>query len=185
MVLDVSDGSFVSPIEIFGEIVGGEDGGLLRVRRQAERFEAEELAVELRRSEIGESGDAVDGGGVELRVKPRPAQVWLEYAEAMIVLLLRRVGFPELRLEGREVVLGVQQVVLHLSLRHHLTDQDVVGVGGGPSRGGHGGEEEESTESVASHGEVKGKWIARRWNWWKFKSSVANSILTRVNGVVF
>jgi len=104
----------------------------------------------------------------------------------MIVLLLRRVGFPELRLEGREVVLRVQQVVLHLALRHHLTDQDVVGVGAGPTcGGGHGGEEEESAEGVASHGEVKGKWIGRRWNWWKFNSSLANEILTRVNDVVF
>lgn len=64
----------------------------------------------------------------------------------MIVLLLRRVGFPELRLEVREVVLRVQQVVLHLALWHHLTDQDVVGVGVGASGDGHGGEEEESAE---------------------------------------
>ena len=103
----------------------------------------------------------------------------------MIVFLLRRVGFPELRLEVREVVLRVQQVVLHLALRHHLPDQDVVGVGVGPSGGGHGGEEEESAEGVASHGKSKGNGLGQRWNWWKFKRSSANGILTRVNGVVF
>ena len=184
MVLDVSDGSFVSPIEILWEILGGENGCLLSVRRQAQRLEAQELAAELGRSEIGEFGDAVDGGGVELGVQPRSAEVGLEDAEATVVLLLGRVLLPELRLEAREVVLRVQQVVLLLlrrfadGIRHHLTDQDVVG------GAGHGGEEEEEEgqeEGVASHmGKSKGGMDWRGWKWRKFNWDTVNEIWTRI-----
>lgn len=115
----------VAPIEIGRKVAGRKDRSLLSVGGKAERLQAEELAAKLRRSEIGEPGDAVDGGGVQFLVRLGAEQVVLEDTEAVVVLLLRGVGLGELCLEGGEVVLRVEQVVV-LRVRHHLTDQKVV-----------------------------------------------------------
>lgn len=124
LILDASNGSMVAPIEITREVVGRQDRSLLSVGGKAKRLKTKELAAKLRRSKIGEPGDAVDGGGVQLLVRLGAEQVFLEDTEAVVVLLLRGVSLAEFGLEGGEVVLRVEQVVLHL--RHHLTDQKVV-----------------------------------------------------------
>jgi len=124
LILDASNGSMVAPIEIAREVVGRQDRSLLSVGGKTKRLQTQKLAAKLRRSEIGELRDAVDGGGIKLLVRLRSEQVILEDAEAVVVLLLRGVGPAELRLEGGEVVLGVEQVLLRV--RHHLTDQKVI-----------------------------------------------------------
>lgn len=124
LILDASNGSMVAPIEIAREVVGRKDRSLLSVGGKKKRLQTQKLAAKLRRSEIGELRDAVDGGGVKLLVRLRSEQVILEDAEAVVVLLLRGVRPAELRLEGGEVVLCVEQVLLRV--RHHLTDQKVI-----------------------------------------------------------
>jgi len=121
LILDAGNGSVVAPIEIAREVAGRQDRSLLSISGKTKRLQAQKLAAELRRSEIGELRDAVDGGGVQLLVRLRSEQVVLEDAEAVVVLLLRSVGPAKLCLEGGKVVLGVEQVLLRV--RHHLTDQ--------------------------------------------------------------
>nr|GMC54929.1 probable beta-D-xylosidase 7 [Ipomoea batatas] len=80
---------------------------------------------ELLRSEIGELRDAVDGGRVQHLVALSAAQVSLEDGEPVVVLLLRRVALPELGLEQREVMVGVEQRIV-LAVRHDLPDQRIL-----------------------------------------------------------
>lgn len=106
LIFDGSDGTVITPVEIGGKIVGREDRSLLSVVGKPETPHAEIVPAEFRRREIGELSDAVDGGGVELLVPFGAAQVSLEDAEPVIVLLRRGVGLTEPRLERREVVFG-------------------------------------------------------------------------------
>ncbi|GER50330.1 tryptophan synthase beta chain [Striga asiatica] len=136
------DSTTFSPVEIGRQIIGRQNRRLISVGREAEPpVEAKELAAEFARRQIGESRDAVDGGGVELLVPPRAAQVSLEDPEPAVVLLLRGVRLSEFPLEDREVVVGVQQRVLVngpqiLAVIHHLPNQKIAAVGGASDRVG-------------------------------------------------
>jgi len=80
---------------------------------------------ELRRSKVGELCDAVHGGGVENLVALGSAEVRLEDPKPVIVLLLRSIGLAVLGLEEREVVIGVEEMIV--AVRYDLTDQEIVG----------------------------------------------------------
>jgi hypothetical protein len=169
LVLDGSDGAVFAPVEIGREAVGGEDGRLVRGRPLEQvpgggASEAEELAAELGRGEVGELGDPVHRRGVEPLVAPRAAEVGLEHGHAVRALVLVAVGLAEPADEAGEVGLRVQlQLVPVRAGPHHLLDERVLRVGGvlGLRRAERGGGEEgdeeeggagEGTEAAASHG---------------------------------
>ena len=89
----------------------------------------------------------MDGGGVEHLVALGSPEIGVEYGEAQVMLLLGCVLLSVLRLEQREVVIGVQEEVVEvLAGADDLPDNEVrrafaVGDGGGER------EEEEERES--------------------------------------
>lgn len=87
--------------------------------------ESQKVPLELFAREIGELGDAVDGGGVQLLVLPRPPHVRLEHPQPVAMLLRRRIRLPKLLLEVLEVRLRVEHQIIGC-LRDHLTDQGVL-----------------------------------------------------------
>lgn len=124
LVFHARDSALIAPVKVGGEIAGGKDRSLLSVVRDPKRLQSEEISAELGGSEIGELGDAVDGCGVQLLVSLGPAQVGLEHAEPIVVLLLSGIALAELGLEGRKVVLCVEEMIL--AFRYHLTDQLII-----------------------------------------------------------
>jgi hypothetical protein len=124
LVFNARHSALITPVKVGGEIVGGKDWSFVGVSRKPNTLQAKELSPEFRRSEIGKLGDAVDGAGVQLLVKLGSAQVGLEHAEPVVVLLLTRITLPELGLEGREMALRVEQRIV--GVRYHLADQEIV-----------------------------------------------------------
>ena len=170
LVLDGSDGAVFTPVEVGREAVGGEDGRLVRGRPLEQvpgggAAEAEELAAELGRGEVGELGDPVRRRGVEPLVAPRAAEVGPEHGHAARALVLIAVRLAEPADEAGEVRLRVQlQLVAVRAGPDHLLDERVLRGGGGllglrraERGGGEEGEEEErgageGAEAAASHG---------------------------------
>lgn len=101
LIFNCTNSSMFSPIEIGWEIGSRKLRRLLRVGRQLQLLlvEAQVVPLELGRSEVGELGDAVDGGGVEQLVALGAAQVRLEDGESVIVLLLSGIRLPILVFE--------------------------------------------------------------------------------------
>ena len=149
LVLDGADGAVLAPVEVVGEAVGGEDGGLVRLPAdealQGWAAEAEEAVAELARGEVAEPGDAVRRGGVQTLVPPRAAEVGGEHGHPVRARAGVPVRPPEPPREAREVRLRVQLRVLLLPAADHLLDERVLL----PlrrrwrQRGGGGEEEEE------------------------------------------
>lgn len=151
----------ISPIEIFRQILGGQDRRLVRVLGQLDLPpEPQVRPPELRRGQVGELRHAVGGRGVELLVPPRAAEVRAEHPEPVVVLLLGAVRPSEPPLEEREVVVVRQGGALPTvaAVVHHLPDQRVAVAGGEVlrrGRGGEGGGEEggdEEEREAAIHG---------------------------------
>ena len=178
LVLDGSDGAVFTPVEVGREAVGGEDVRLVRGRPLEQvpgggAAEAEELAAELGRGEVGELGDPVRRRGVEPLVAPRAAEVGPEHGHAARALVLIAVRLAEPADEAGEVRLRVQ-LQLVVVRPDHLLDERVLRGGGGvlglrrAERGGgeEGDDEEEErgggegAEAAASHG---GDWPWPRW----------------------
>lgn len=164
----------ISPVEIGGEVVGRELRRLLRVGRKLQPLlvQPQVVLLELLGCQVGELGDAVDGGGVRQLVALGAAQVSLEYREPVVVLLLGGVRPAVLALEQVEVVVGVQQLVDGLRpLGHDLADQGIIGDDGVKEgirreRGGEERESEEERESQRRHyrsGEEEEKRGVRRY----------------------
>jgi hypothetical protein len=115
LIFDAGDGAVIAPIEVSGKIVRRQDRCLLSIRRKLKPpLQPEKVPPEFGRSKVGELGDAVDGGGVELLVALGAAEVRLEDGESVIVLHLGGVGFGVLGLEEGEVVVGVEERVVVL-----------------------------------------------------------------------
>lgn len=110
----------ITPIEISREITSRKNRSLASIGGKPKRLKAEELAAKFGGSKIGEFGDAVDGGGIQILVQPGSPQVRLENTEPVVVLLSCTVRLAVLGLEVGEVVLGVQQVIL-LVVRNDLS----------------------------------------------------------------
>ena len=127
LIFDVSNPTLLSPIEIGGKIISRQDRGLISVNRELNAaLQAKEVPAEFLRSEVGEFGDAVDSGGVELLVALGAAQVSLEDREPVIVLLLSGVGLAVVALEEREVVLRIEEMIF--TVRYNLADQEILGL---------------------------------------------------------
>ncbi|TQD89344.1 hypothetical protein C1H46_025094 [Malus baccata] len=129
---------FVAPIKVGGKITSGKYRGLVSVGRKPEAtFESEKVPAKLLGSEIGELGDSVDRGRVERLVPLGAAEVGLEDAESVVVLLLSRVGLSEGGFEAGEMALGVEELIV-VGFRNDLLDErvDVVGNCGGGECGG-------------------------------------------------
>lgn len=122
LIFDAGDGAVIAPIKVSRKVIRRQDRCLLSIRRELEPpLQPKEVPPELGRSKVGELGDAVDGGGVELLVSLGAAEVSLEDGESVIVLLLGGVGFGVLGLEEGEVVVGVEERVVVL-WRYYLLD---------------------------------------------------------------
>lgn len=137
----------VPPVEVGGEVVGGEDGRLMGGRRGL-AAQAEVGAAELGGGEVWELGDPVDGGGVQALVPRRPPEVRLEHLEPVGALLLVGVGLPEPAHEAGEVRLRVKRQPVLLQV-HHLQDQRIFIGSSTPAEGGgdhHRAQEEEEEE---------------------------------------
>lgn len=135
----------ISPIKIFGEMIGWKNRSLVGIGRESESApESEKGLPKLGRSEVGEPSDAVVGRGVEPLVALGAAEVGLEDLEPVVVLLLGRVSFTEPGLEEREMVLRSEPDLTVFV--HHLPDQKIVAVwsaGERFRRSVYGGNEEE------------------------------------------
>jgi len=118
----------IAPVKIEGEVVGGKDRSLASVGGELEMLESEMIPPELGGGEVGELGDAVNGGGVEQLVALGLAQVSLEDRESVVVLLLRCIAFTKISLEEREVMIGVEEIIL--AVRYDLADQGIGLIGG-------------------------------------------------------
>lgn len=159
LILNRTNGSVLSPVEVSGEIASRELRRLLRVGRQLQPLlmQPQVVLLELLRGEVGELGDAVDGGGIDQLVALGAAQVSLEDGESVIVLLLGGVRLAVLGLEQGEVVVGVQELVDGLrTFGDDLADQRIVGDGvhegiDGSERGGEEGESNDERESQRRH----------------------------------
>lgn len=77
----------------------------------------------------------MNGSGIDPLVPFGSAQVGLEDAEPVVVLLLTRVGLSERSFEVGEVTLGVEEWIVRL--RHDLSDQRIAAISyGGRNRRG-------------------------------------------------
>lgn len=122
----------ISPVEIGREIGSRKLRRLLRVGRKLQLLlvKPQVAPLELGRGEVGELGDAVNGGGVEQLVALGPAQVSLEDGESVIVLLLSGVRLPVLAFEQGEMVVGVQELVDGFrTIGYDLADERIIGDG--------------------------------------------------------
>lgn len=119
----------VTPVKISGKILRREDRSLVSVSRKPKSpmlfLQSEVVTPELRRSEVGEFRNAVDGRRIKELVALRTAQVSLEHRESVIVLLLRGVSLAVLSLEEREVVVCVQERIIAVRT-NDLSNQRIV-----------------------------------------------------------
>lgn len=67
LILNSTNGSVISPVEVRGEIVRRELRRLLGVGRELQPLlvQPQVVLLELFRGQVGELGDAVDGGGID------------------------------------------------------------------------------------------------------------------------
>lgn len=125
LIFDRRNSSFLSPVKILRQVIGRQNRGLISVLRQSQPPQPQKLPPKLSRSQIGKLSDSVASRRVQLLVTSSAPQVSLKHHKSIIMLPLRGIGFLELPLEEREMMLLAQKMRAHrrfILAVNHLPD---------------------------------------------------------------